>query len=148
MGEQLAYELARKGSSLVLVDRDATRLKQVAGTVRSRTTTPVTTYVVDLADEEATRGLGDQLAAEHPDIRLLINNAGVALAGTFDQVDAEEFDWLLAVNLRAVVTLTRAMLTISPGFPETLCAWLAHLEHQGKAWGMCRWTDRGSADIR
>jgi short-subunit dehydrogenase len=49
---------------------------------------------------------------------LLINNAGVALGGRFSQVTADEFDWVLSVNLRSVVTLTRALypvLTAHPG---------------------------------
>jgi short-subunit dehydrogenase len=68
------------------------------------------TYVVDLSDDEATHALGRKLAADHPDATLLVNNAGVALGGTFDQVAEEEFDWLMAINLRAVLTLTRALL--------------------------------------
>lgn len=130
MGEQLAYSLADRGSSLALVDRDAARLEQVAAAVRARTPRPVATYVVDLADDEATRTLGDRLAAGHPDTRLLINNAGVAMAGSFDQVSAEEFDWLLAVNLRAVVTLTRAMLPTLRARPG------AHLVNVSSVFGL------------
>ncbi|WP_369386670.1 SDR family NAD(P)-dependent oxidoreductase [Streptomyces sp. CG1] len=110
IGEQLAHGPARRGTALALVDRDADRLEQVAEAARSRTAVPVATYVIDLADDKAVRRLGEQLATEHPDARLLINNAGAALPGTFDQVSAEEFDWLLAVNFRSVVTLTRALL--------------------------------------
>lgn len=110
IGEQLAHALARRGSELALVDRDAERLEQVAKEVRSASGQPVTCYVTDLADDTATHTLGGQLAAAHPDTTLLINNAGVALGGTFEQVSEEEFDWLLAINLRAVITLTRALL--------------------------------------
>ncbi|HEV3173604.1 MAG TPA: SDR family NAD(P)-dependent oxidoreductase [Actinocrinis sp.] len=110
IGEQLAYALARRGSALALVDRDAERLEQVAKQVRELGEHAVTTYVVDLADDEAAHALGRGLASEHPDATLLINNAGVALGGTFEQVSEEEFDWLLAINLRAVITLTRELL--------------------------------------
>lgn len=79
------------------------------GTISDR---PLTCYVTDLSDEEATHTLGDTLAAAHPDTTLLINNAGVALGGTFEQVSEDEFDWLLAINLRAVITLTRALLPV------------------------------------
>ncbi len=112
IGEQLAYQLARRGSALVLIDRDADRLDKVAGATRSISPRPVTTYVVDLADPAATRNLGATLAAKHPDTALLINNAGVALGGAFEQVAEEEFDWLLAINFRAVVSLTRALLPV------------------------------------
>jgi short-subunit dehydrogenase len=112
IGEQLAHSLARRGSALVLVDRDAERLAGVAAAVGPLTPRPVTTHVVDLADDAATHALGALLAADHPDTTLLVNNAGVALGGTFEQVSEEEFDWLLAINFRAVVTLTRAVLPV------------------------------------
>ncbi|MGD0557816.1 MAG: SDR family NAD(P)-dependent oxidoreductase [Streptosporangiaceae bacterium] len=112
MGEQLGYALARRGSALALVDRDAERLERVAKTVGTISDRPLTCYVTDLSDEVATHALGDTLAAAHPDTTLLINNAGVALGGTFEQVSEEEFDWLLAINLRAVITLTRALLPV------------------------------------
>jgi short-subunit dehydrogenase len=112
IGEQLAHALARRGSALALIDRDAERLELVAQAVRPVSGRPLTCYVTDLADDVATHALGGKLAVAHPDARLLINNAGVALGGTFEQVSEEEFDWLLAVNLRAVITLTRALLPV------------------------------------
>ena len=112
IGEQLAHSLARRGSALALVDRDAERLELVAKAVQSVSSRPVTCYVTDLADDAATHALGAKLVAAHPDTSLLINNAGVALGGTFEQVSEEEFDWLLAINLRAVITLTRALLPV------------------------------------
>ena len=112
IGEQLAHSLARRGSALALVDRDAERLELVAKTVRSVSSRPVTCYITDLADDAATHTLSAELAAAHPATTLLINNAGVALGGTFAQVSEEEFDWLLAINLRAVITLTRALLPV------------------------------------
>ena len=72
----------------------------------------MTSYVADLADEPGTRELAAELAQRHPDCTLMINNAGVALHGGFEQVTAEEFDWVQAINLRAVITLTRALLPV------------------------------------
>jgi short-subunit dehydrogenase len=112
IGEQLAHALARRGSALALVDRDGERLERVAEAVGAISGRPLTCYVADLADDMATHTLGDKLAAAHPDTTLLVNNAGVALGGTFEQVSEAEFDWLLAINLRAVITLTRALLPV------------------------------------
>jgi short-subunit dehydrogenase len=112
IGEQLAHQLARRGNALALVDRDAGRLEQVARAIGSVGSRQVSSYVVDLCDDAATHALGVTLAGEHPDTTLLINNAGVALAGRFEQVSEAEFDWLLAINFRAVVTLTRALLPV------------------------------------
>ena len=130
IGEQLTYALARRGSALALVDKDAELLERVAKAVRPRDGRPVTTYVVDLADDAATHALGDTLATAHPDTTLLVNNAGVALGGSFEQVSEEEFDWLLAINFRAVVTLTRALLPVLRANPGS------HLVNMSSLFGL------------
>ena len=130
IGEQLTYALARRGSALALVDKDAELLERVAKAVRPRDGRPVTTYVVDLADDAATHALGDTLATAHPDTTLLVNNAGVALGGSFEQVSEEEFDWLLAINFRAVITLTRALLPVLRANPGS------HLVNMSSLFGL------------
>jgi short-subunit dehydrogenase len=118
IGEALATQLAARGSNLVLVDRDADRLCAVADTLRTaHPGLAVETYVVDLSDDEATDRFATTLAVGHPETTLLVNNAGVALGGRFDQVTLEEFDWVLAVNFRAVVRLTHAMLPALKAHP-------------------------------
>ncbi|MBW8805473.1 MAG: SDR family oxidoreductase [Catenulisporales bacterium] len=111
IGEQLAYGLARRGTHLVLVDRDAERLAAVAQTVhRRRPEIRVRTFVTDLADADAVAKLAAEILAAEPVLNLLINNAGVALAGTFEECSAEEFDWVMAINFAAPVALIRALL--------------------------------------
>jgi short-subunit dehydrogenase len=111
IGEALAHALARRGSDLVLLDRDAGRLAGVAAAIRSaEPNLQVTTHVVDLADADATARVAEAVCREHPRIRLLVNNAGVALSGRFDQVTLEEFNWVIDVNFRAVVQLTHTLL--------------------------------------
>ncbi|MFG3420449.1 SDR family NAD(P)-dependent oxidoreductase [Micromonospora sp. NPDC048063] len=111
IGEALAHGLARRGSDLVLLDRDAGRLDAVAAAVRAaHPDRQVTTYLVDLADAAATARVAEEVRQRHPAIRLLVNNAGVALGGRFDQVTLDEFGWVVNVNFRAVVQLTHALL--------------------------------------
>jgi short-subunit dehydrogenase len=102
----------------VLLDRDAERLAAVADRIRTaRPSVGVETTVVDLSDPAATGRAATELAEAHPEVTLLVNNAGVALGGRFDQVTADEFDWLLEINFRAVVTLTRAFLPALKAHP-------------------------------
>ncbi|MEU6078346.1 SDR family oxidoreductase [Micromonospora sp. NPDC047074] len=111
IGEALAHSLARRGSDLVLLDRDAGRLDTVVAELRAAyPDRQLTTYLVDLADAAATARTAEALRRRHPAIRLLVNNAGVALGGRFDQVTLDEFDWVVDVNFRAVVQLTHALL--------------------------------------
>ena len=131
IGEALAVRLADRGSHLVLVDRDAERLSGVAGRIRA--THPdlgVAAHVADLADEGQTARIAATLAAEHPETTLLVNNAGVALGGRFDQVTLEEFDWVMAVNFRAVVRLTHTLLPVLKAHPG------AHLVNVSSVFGI------------
>jgi len=104
IGAALARELCRRGSDLVLLDRDAERLAEVAGPLRAAT------YQVDLGDPAATVAVGAAVRAAHPRVRLLVNNAGIALGGRFDQVTLEQYEQVVDVNFRAVVRLTHTLL--------------------------------------
>lgn len=111
IGAALAYGLARRGADLVLLDRDAERLDAVVAAIRAaHPDRRVETHLVDLADAEATDRVAADIRAAHPRLRLLVNNAGVALGGRFDQVTLEEFLWVIEINFRAVVRLTHALL--------------------------------------
>jgi short-subunit dehydrogenase len=118
IGAALARALAARGSHLVLLDRDGEGLAAVAEAVGAASPdVRITTYVVDLADPAAAAGIGETLADAHRDTTLLVNNAGVALGGRFDQISAAQFDAVLAVNLHAVITLTRALLPVLAAHP-------------------------------
>lgn len=111
IGEALSHAFARRGSNLVLLDRDAERLAAVAKSIRDEHAAPeVVTYLVDLADAEAVSRVAGTVLREHPRIRLLVNNAGVALAGRFEQVSLDEFEWVIDVNFRAAVRLAHTLL--------------------------------------
>ena len=131
IGAALAHGLAARGSHLVLVDRDSTGLAAVAEAVGAvAPSAHIATYVVDLADTAAAARLGETLATGHPETTLLVNNAGVALGGRFDQVTAAQFDAVLAVNLHAVITLTRALLPVLTAHPG------AHLANLSSVFGI------------
>jgi short-subunit dehydrogenase len=111
IGEALAHGLARRGAELVLLDRDAERLATVVDAIRAaHPGRKVTTYLVDLADAAETARVAEEVRQRHPRVRLLVNNAGVALGGRFDQVTLDEFDWVVDINFRAVVRLTHTLL--------------------------------------
>ena len=106
IGRGLAHVLAARGARLVLVDRDEAGLAAVAAELPG----PVATHVADLADAAAVAEVAAAVRAAEPRIRLLVNNAGVALSGRFDQVTPEEFGWVMDVNFRAPVLLCHALL--------------------------------------
>lgn len=111
IGEQLALGLAGRGSRLVLLDRDADGLASVAQRLReSHPDLAVSTLCVDLADRAERAEATASVVAAHPDLTLLINNAGVALGGYFEHVTLAEFEWVMEVNFAVPVALTHALL--------------------------------------
>lgn len=131
IGEGLAHGLADRGSHLGLVDRDDVGLTRVAGQIRARhPALSVRTYVVDLSDTAAIAPLAEALLHDVERPTMLINNAGVALGGRFDQVSVEDFEWVMRTNFTAPVHLTHALLpalTASPG---------AHLVNVSSVYGL------------
>jgi short-subunit dehydrogenase len=110
IGAALALELGRRRMVLALVDKDAEGLARVAALAREVGAPEVTTYVIDLADGGDRRDLAAEIASRHGGVDLLINNAGVTLMGTFEQNSMADFDWLLEINLHAVIRMTKAFL--------------------------------------
>jgi short-subunit dehydrogenase len=101
IGAALAEALARRGAKLALVDRDGPGLERVAKPLGA------SAHRLDLADPQAGAILTQSVDGP---VNLLVNNAGVALGGRFEEVAAEDFDRLMAINFGAVVRLTRAFL--------------------------------------
>ena len=117
IGAAVANRLVRDGSHLALVDRNAEGLEEVASRLRvRRPDRQVTTLGADLAESGAPQVVVDDTLAQHGRISLVVNNAGVALAGRFEQVSIDDADWLLSINLRCVIAVTSAALPhLAPG---------------------------------
>ncbi|WP_338426295.1 SDR family NAD(P)-dependent oxidoreductase [Sphingopyxis kveilinensis] len=109
IGAAVALELATRGASLALVDVDAAALEVTKARVESHGVR-ARTYQADLGQSNEVETLAERLLADHGDIICLINNAGVAMVGTIEQVDPAEFEWLFNINFWAPVRLTRALL--------------------------------------
>jgi short-subunit dehydrogenase len=109
IGAALARGLAAKACNLALADRDAAGLAKSAAAAREKGV-KVSEHVLDVADAKAIGTLPDQVLAQHGRINVLINNAGVALGGTFAQTDLADFEWLMNINSWGVVRMTHAFL--------------------------------------
>jgi short-subunit dehydrogenase len=109
IGAALALSLARRGACLALADRNAAGLEAVAAQARAAGAR-VSVHVLDVTDGAALQDLPEAVLAEHGRVSVLVNNAGVALAGSFAQVAIEDIEWLFSINFWAPVRLTRAFM--------------------------------------
>lgn len=113
MGEHIAKGLARRGADLVVLDRDEVGLGRVVADIARETPgAALASHVVDLADRGATDRVIARIRDAHPGVTMLFNNAGVAVGGRFVDVSAQDFDWLLEINLLAPIRFTRALLPV------------------------------------
>lgn len=108
IGRALAQSLAQRGCNLALADVNEAGLEETARLIGNRVR--VTRHRLDVADASAVAAFPADVLAAHGAVDVLVNNAGVALGGTFEQVSAEEFDWLMSINFSGVVNLSRAFL--------------------------------------
>jgi len=110
IGAAIARELAGAGARLTLTGRDAARLDQTAGALRSDYSAEVETAVFDITDEGALRSAFAAASRRFGDPYVLINNAGQAEGARFQDTPREMWDRLLAVNLTAAFLCTQQVL--------------------------------------
>lgn len=109
IGRAIAVSLARRGCHLALADVDEAGLAETARLVKGASLV-VSEHRLDVADRDAVAAFPAAVAAAHPRVDLLVNNAGVALGGTFEQVSEADIEWLFSINFWGVVRMTRVFL--------------------------------------
>ncbi|MDE2364143.1 MAG: SDR family NAD(P)-dependent oxidoreductase [Hyphomicrobiales bacterium] len=109
IGRALALDLAARGAALALTDRDPQTLAETAAACRAQGA-DVSEHAFDMADAHAIAALPEAIVARHGRADLLINNAGVALGGEFDQIGLDDFEWLMAINFWGPVRMCKAFM--------------------------------------
>ena len=117
IGRALATTLAGEGCDLALSDVDEVNLEETARRVRE-IGRAVSTHVVDVADRDAVFRWASDVASEHGGVDVLINNAGVAVLATIEEVDYDDFEWVVGVNVWGVVHGVKAFLPLLRQRPE------------------------------
>src|SRR6202158_3785095 len=102
IGRPLARQLAVASSALALADIDEAGLQQTAASLSERGV-QLTTHVVDVSNESAMQAFAQDVMARHGRVTLLINNAGVALHGRFEEISLDDLRWLMEINFWGVV---------------------------------------------
>lgn len=110
IGRALALEFAARGADLALADVDEVGLRAVADEVARRYSRQVLVRRVDVADRAQVEAFAAEATTSFPQLRVLVNNAGVALQGQFDELDLTQIEWLMGINFWGVVHGTHAFL--------------------------------------
>lgn len=109
IGRAIAEALGREGAAVALCGRTASTLEQVAGNIAG-SGGKVLACPSDVSREEDVRALVSRVKGSLGPIDILVNNAGIARFAPLWQLPVEDFDAMMAVNVRGVFLCCRAVL--------------------------------------
>ncbi|PSO14218.1 SDR family oxidoreductase [Bradyrhizobium sp. MOS003] len=108
MGRAITKALLDSGRRVVLVDRDAKALQELAATAGDK----VFPIELDISDAKAVDRLPDAIPGHFRPVEILINNAGHDIGGRtrFDVGSADDWSNIIQTNLIGLMRVTRAIL--------------------------------------
>lgn len=109
IGATYADRLAKRGYGLVLVARDRARLESLAARLRSETNAPIDVLPADLTKKPDLLKVEERLRAD-PNIAMLVNNAGIGVAGPLLASDSDRLESMVQLNSVVPMRLARAAI--------------------------------------
>jgi NAD(P)-dependent dehydrogenase (short-subunit alcohol dehydrogenase family) len=106
IGRALAQLLAEKGCRLALADINEGTLKETAQLLAAE----VITQPLDVADRAAVYAFAGRVKQQFGSAHVVVNNAGVAVSQTINDLSWEDFEWLMGINFWGVAYGTKAFL--------------------------------------
>lgn len=100
IGRATALAFAREGASVAACDVDQARLDSLEAELGPRA---LLVRRVDVASRAEMSAFADAIHGKVAAADVIVNNAGVAVGGTFLDTSLDDWDWLLGINLRGVV---------------------------------------------
>ncbi len=108
IGHATAQAFAARGAEVVVADIDIDSATRTADAIGPG----AYPYAVDVADEDAMRRFADDVACEHGVPDVVVNNAGIGMAGSFLDTTAQDWRRVIDVNLLGVVNGCRVFGTL------------------------------------
>ncbi|MDY0171032.1 MAG: 3-oxoacyl-[acyl-carrier-protein] reductase [Thermoguttaceae bacterium] len=107
LGRTIAQSLAASGASLACVDVDADALAETVDAVRSGGSR-AEAFTCDVTDSGRVNEVVDQVVKQMGRLDILVNNAGITRDGMIMRMKDDQWDAVLAINLRGTFLFTRA----------------------------------------
>ncbi len=110
IGRALAVDVARRGALLAVSDIDEAALAETVELVKAAGARAVRSDLLDVADRGAFAAYAAAVAEHFGRVDVVVNNAGVALAGDVEDLDYPDMDWLMGIDFWGVVHGTKEFL--------------------------------------
>ncbi|MBA4369691.1 MAG: acetoin dehydrogenase [Desulfobacterium sp.] len=118
IGQMLAVNLSARGCEVAISDIDANGLQQTAAMVEKQNG-KVSIHEVDVARQDSVEHYAADVVTQHGRVDMIINNAGVSLAQSVEDVTYSDFNWLMGINFWGVVYGVKAFLPYLQQQPES-----------------------------
>lgn len=109
IGEAIALNLAQNRAETILVDIQKQKLDEVAQKIQDKGGL-ASAYEADVTDSGQLTALIDTLIQNHGTLHHLVNNAGITRDNLLMRMKEEEWDSVIAVNLKGVFNLSKALI--------------------------------------
>src|ERR671916_2368139 len=107
LGEGICPTLARAGAAVAVVDRDGEKAERVASGISSAGGSALAVEV-DVSHRSSVAAMAERVAETFGGIDVLVNNAAVYPLRPWTEIEEEEWDRVLAVNLKGYFLCARA----------------------------------------
>lgn len=109
IGLALARRFAREGMKIAIADVEQHALDEAVDDL-SAMDVEVIGVATDVRDLSAVQALADTVISTFGAVHLVCNNAGVETGGSFTEIPAEAWDWVMDVNFHGVLNGCRVFL--------------------------------------
>jgi len=109
MGRYLAILLARDGADVCVCDVNEKTLNETVIMLRKYNVS-VSSHLLDVSDKESIQALPQKVIDQHGKVDLVFNNAGVGSGSYFQDMNEDNWDWVMGINFEGVVNSTRAFI--------------------------------------
>ena len=107
IGREIALALGASGAKVACVARNAAKLSEVVAQIKAAGG-EAGAFECDVADSAAVEQVFEAVVAAHERVDIVVNNAGITRDGLIPRMTDEDWDQVIATNLRSVFLLTRA----------------------------------------
>ena len=107
LGKAIAIALAANGATLVCVARNEKKLKETAAEIAAAEGES-DIAICDVSDRESVDKVVDDVVEKHGRLDILVNNAGITRDTLLPRMSDEEWDDVIATNLRSAFLMSRA----------------------------------------
>jgi 3-oxoacyl-[acyl-carrier protein] reductase len=107
IGKAIALRLASAGAKVACVARNADKLKETVDAIAAAGGS-AEVHPCDVADSSSVSKLVEDLAEKWGGLDIVVNNAGITKDGLIPRMGDEDWDAVIATNLRSVFLFTRA----------------------------------------